>query len=103
MAGGVSFGNDPRARGCLVRFVPLLLAGLVAAVVAWQGCQQGPFGRRQIVALNPAQEQQLGLQAYQEVLGKSDVIRDGPAADAVKQITRRLVRATSNPEFLRTV
>src|SRR4051812_31631250 len=103
MAGGFPMGRDPRARGCLMRLAPLAIAGLVAAVVAWQGCQEGPFGRHQIVALNQQQEQQLGLEAFQEVLGQSDVIRDGPAADAVKQITRRLVQATSNPDFMKMV
>jgi predicted Zn-dependent protease len=103
MAGGVQFGNDPRARGCLMRLAPLLIAGLVAAFVAWQGCQQGPFGRHQVVGLNPQQEKQLGLQAFQETLGKADVVRNGPAADAVQEITRRLVGATSNPTFLRAV
>lgn len=101
MAGGFPMRRDPRARGCLMRLAPLAIAGLVAAVVAWQGCQEGPFGRRQIVALNEQQEQQLGLQAFQEVLGQADVVRDGPAAGAVKQITRRLVQATTHPEFLR--
>jgi predicted Zn-dependent protease len=107
MAGGFPMGGDardPRAalpRGCLMRLAPLAIAGVVAAVVAYQSCQPGPFGRHQIVALDPQQEQQLGLQAYQEVLGQSDVVRDGPAVEAVREITRRLVRATSNPDFLR--
>ncbi len=103
MAGGFPNNTDPRARGCLVRLAPLAVAGLIAAVVAWQGCQKGPFGRNQVVALNPQQEQQLGLQAFQQVLQQQgdNVVRAGPAADAVREITRRLVRATSNPEFLR--
>jgi predicted Zn-dependent protease len=83
------------------RFLPLLLAVLVAAFVAAKGCQQGPFGRRQIVGVAGEQEKQLGLQAYQEVLGQSDVVRGGPAADAVRGVTRRLVEATRNPAFLK--
>jgi predicted Zn-dependent protease len=96
-------GGDPRARGCLMRLAPLAIAGAIALFVAWQGCQQGPFGRRQIVAMNPQQEQNLGFQAFQQVLQENgaNVIRDGPAADAVKEITRRLVRATTEPDFLR--
>lgn len=103
MAGGFPMGRDPRARGCLMRLAPLAIAGVMAAVVAWQGCQEGPFGRRQIVAMNPQEEKQLGLEAFQEVLTQSDVVAGGPAADAVKQITGRLVRATSSPEFLKMV
>jgi predicted Zn-dependent protease len=95
--------NDPRGRGCLMRLAPLVMAGLFAAFLAWQGCQQGPFGRRQIVGMNPQQEATLGLQAFQQVLQQNgpNVIQNGPAADAVRRITDRLVDATKNKEFLR--
>jgi predicted Zn-dependent protease len=88
-----------------MRMLPLLVAAGMAAIVAWQGCQQGPFGRKQIVALNPQQEQQLGGQAFQQVLtqNQGNVIVNGPAADAVQEITRRLVKATANPAFLHIV
>jgi predicted Zn-dependent protease len=88
-----------------IRMLPLLAAGLMAAVVAWQGCQHGPFGRHQVVGMNPREEQQVGGQAFQEVLAQNqgNVITNGPAADAVKEITRRLVQATANPDFLRIV
>jgi predicted Zn-dependent protease len=96
---GTDYGGGPRRIG--IRLLPLVLAGLAAAFIAMKGCQQGPFGRQQIVALNPQQEQQLGLQAYQEVLNQSDVVRGGPVEDAVRRITDRLVKATRNPDFLR--
>ena len=87
-----------------MRLAPLAAAGIFAAFLAWQGCQQGPFNRRQIVALNPQQEQQLGLQAFQQVIQENgpNVIQNGPAAEAVQEITRRLVGATTNRDFLRT-
>jgi predicted Zn-dependent protease len=96
-------GNDPRARGCLIRLAPLLLAGLYALFLAAHGCQTGPFGRRQIVGMNPQQEQQMGLQAFQQVLQENgaNVVRNGPAAEAVTEITKRLVGATKNAAFLK--
>jgi predicted Zn-dependent protease len=99
---GDPMGN-PRGRGIGIRLLPILFALAAAAFVAWQGCQKGPFGRNQIVGMNPQQEQQLGLQAFQQVLEENgrNVIRDGPAADAVRAITRRLVTATTRPDFLR--
>jgi metalloendopeptidase OMA1, mitochondrial len=101
MAGGEPMG-DPQGRGCLMRLAPIAVAGVIALIVAWQGCQQGPGGRIQIVALNPQQEAQLGLQAFQQVIQENgpNVIENGPAADAVKEITRRLVGATNAREFL---
>lgn len=101
---GNPMGNQG-GRSLAIRFLPLLGAAFVAAVIAWHGCQQGPFGRRQIVGMNPQQEQQLGGQAFQQVLAENqgNVITNGPAADAVKEITRRLVQATSNPAFLQVV
>src|SRR5262245_21514348 len=67
-----------------------------------QSCQEGPFGRRQHVAINSEQEAALGAQAFTEVLSEGDVV-GGPLADAVKQITDRLARATQDPQFLRLV
>jgi predicted Zn-dependent protease len=94
-------GTHGQGRGIGIRLLPLLLAGLVAAFVAMRGCQEGPFGRRQIVGLNEQQEHQLGLEAFREVLNQSDVLQGGPTVDAVQQITRRLVGAVRAPAFLR--
>lgn len=105
MAGGYPMQQSNPGRGCLMRLAPLAIACVIAAVVAFSQCQEGPFGRKQLVGLNPEQEKQLGGQAFQQVLqeNRGQVIERGPAADAVRQITSRLVKATSNPEFLRGV
>src|SRR5262249_10433125 len=39
-----------------IRLLPLLLGALAVGFIAVKGCQEGPFGRKQIVAMNPAQE-----------------------------------------------
>lgn len=84
----------------LMQVLTALVIGLVAmGVFALKGCQRGPFGRRQMVALSPQQEKALGAQAFREVLSDSQVIQSGPAAQDVQEITRRLVRATTNPMF----
>jgi metalloendopeptidase OMA1, mitochondrial len=71
--------------------------------MAVRGCQEGPFGRHQIVGLSPQQESQLGAQAFQQVLQKSDVVYSGPAVAAVRQVGERLATATQSPDFLRAV
>lgn len=82
------------------KLLPLLLGLLAVGFIAIRGCQEGPFGRRQIVALNSSQEAALGAQAYQEVLSKAEPIRQGPLVDAVREVVTHLVQATSDREFL---
>src|SRR5262245_47227099 len=86
----------------MLRLAPILLAVLGIGFLLVQSCQEGPFGRRQHVAIGPDQEAALGVQAFREVLSEGDVI-GGPLEDAVKQITARLARATEDPAFLRLV
>jgi predicted Zn-dependent protease len=80
----------------------LLFAVVTIGAIVIQGYQKGPFGRGQIVALSPAEEKQLGAQAFAEVLKKErdNVIESGPIVNDVKRVTERLVRATKNPDFL---
>jgi predicted Zn-dependent protease len=92
---------DVSNRGIHVAWLPVLL-GLLAVGFMWvRGCQTGPFGRNQVVALTPAQENQLGAQTFQEVLSKSSVRQGGPVVDKIKEIGMRLARAAESEEFLR--
>src|SRR5262249_50257615 len=76
--------------------------GLIAVGVLFvRGCQSGPFNRRQLVALNPAQEAQLGAQTFQQVLQQSDVVSRGPLVDKVTEIGDRLAQASNSPGVLR--
>ena len=101
MAMGNYDPSGPRRLG--IRLLPIVLAILAAGFVAMKGCQEGPFGRRQIVALNPQQEKALGAQAFQEVLSSAQVVRDGPTVDAVRGVARRLANASGGERFLEAV
>ena len=83
----------------LVRMIPILIGVSTVAFTMVRGCQQGPFGRVQVVTMNPAQEEKLGLQAFQEVLSDARVIQSGPAVAMVNEIANRLTAATQNPSF----
>jgi predicted Zn-dependent protease len=91
--------EDNNGRG-LVRLIPILLAVALIGFTVIKGCQRGPFGRRQVVKLNAAQEASLGAQAYREVLSKSSVIEGGPVVGAVKDVADRLEEATQREDFL---
>jgi len=97
-----SRGNDIQI-GLLVRAIPIVIGLCAVGFTMVRGCQQGPFGRVQIVAMNPAQEEKLGLQAFQEVLSDARVVRQGPAARKVREIAERLIQATSNETFQKMV
>jgi predicted Zn-dependent protease len=98
-------GDGSNGRGLNPRLLQALAALVIGAIAVGglvvKGCQDGPFGRKQIVAISPQQEDALGVQAYDEVLQKSKVIRSGPVVKDVDRVTDRLIRATRNPEFLR--
>jgi metalloendopeptidase OMA1, mitochondrial len=86
--------------GCL-KLVPVAIGLIGALVLLARGCQEGPFGRQQLVALNPQQEAALGAQAFGEVLAKSDVVERGPIVEVVTRIGRRLADASTNSAFLK--
>lgn len=82
------------------RLLPILMGLAAIGWIAIKGCQQGPFGRQQIVGMNAQEEQALGLQAFQETLSEARVVRGGMEAAEVKAVAERLIAATSNPMFL---
>ncbi len=66
-----------------------------------QNCQQGPFGRRQLLGLKPEEEKVLGLQAFQEVRQKEarNILPESdPCVKQIKQNTLRLIAAAKQPE-----
>lgn len=103
----MSFGNYRQNRGpgfnLGTRMIPIVIGLIAIGVTMARGCQQGPFGRAQVVAMNAQQEAQLGLQAFQEVLSDARVVRRGPTVEAVREVTERLIQATKSAEFQRRI
>ncbi|MBA4018096.1 MAG: hypothetical protein C0483_13065 [Pirellula sp.] len=91
--------QQPR-RSFKLRLLPILIGAVMIGVTMMSQCQEGPFGRKQIVALNPEQEKALGAQAFQEVLSTERRLTSGPLVDAVRTIADRLTVAAENPMFL---
>src|SRR5262245_53192491 len=99
----MSDGNLSNFRYNLIRMVVVffVVAVIPIAFVFIQGCQEGPFGRRQLVGLTREQESQLGAQTFQDVLAHSSVQPSGPLVDKIKEIGDRLAKASKDPEFLK--
>ena len=93
----MSYGYTQRSASP-VRFLPILLALIVAGITVVRGCDHGPFGRSRVVGLSPAQETQLGAQAFQQVLHESRVVQSGPAVDAVQRVARRIAEASARSD-----
>ena len=82
-------------RRLLVRALPI---GIAIVVVTVQFFSSEKFtneaGRTARHALNPQQEEQLGLQSYQQVLEQAQTIDSGPDYELVKRVAARLAAAT---------
>ena len=86
-----------------LRLAPLLIGLVAVAGYMVYGCQEGPFGRKRVITLSEKDEEQLGAQAFKEVLQKEVVIDGGPAVDRVEEIGRNLARAAEDPELLKLI
>lgn len=103
MSSDYSQNYDPRQRRPMpmaARLIPILMGLAAIGWIAIKGCQQGPFGRQQIVGMNAQEEHALGLQAFQETLSGADVVQGGMDVAEVKTVAQRLIAATQNAEFL---
>ncbi len=79
------------------RWQIMLLFAVGAAIYYFANQETVPLtGRKQLRTMEPAQEMQLGLQSYQQILGDSKVVSaNEPVVQAVRQIGERLKRAAA--------
>jgi metalloendopeptidase OMA1, mitochondrial len=86
---------DARSRTGL-KLAPLLIAGvfILFQFMSAERYTNPETGRVQRVAFSSAQEQALGMQAFQEVLASSDVVDSGPGAEAVKRVSAKIAAQT---------
>lgn len=97
MSNGANYSGGPR-----IRMAPIVIGIIAMVFFVARGCQEGPFGRRQLVALNPAQEAALGAQAFSQVLRESSVIAaHEPIVQVVQELADQLTAAATRPEVLK--
>lgn len=62
-------GNGPGPEiGLAVRMIPILIGLAVIGMTMVRGCQQGPFGRMQIVGMNPEQSRNSDFRRFMKRL-----------------------------------
>ncbi len=91
-------GGQPRRRmSWKVRLIPIVLFAIYGLYYYVSNQETVPItGRSQLVDMTREQEMSLGLQSYQEILGKSQVLQQGEVVDLVKSIGRKLANAAVN-------
>jgi Zn-dependent protease with chaperone function/guanyl-specific ribonuclease Sa len=94
-----SYNSPPPAWG-RIRLLPILIGVVLIGFTALRGCQQGPFGRHQIVGMKPDQEAALGAQAYSQVLTQAHVLENEPVVEVVRRLAKDLVAASQDPTFV---
>lgn len=88
-----SGGRSMRRRGGGFRWQIMVLFAIGAAVYYFMNQETVPLtGRSQLRTMSPAQEVQLGLQSYQQILADSQVMGSGPVVEAVNEIGITLAR-----------
>lgn len=84
-----------------LRLLPIIIGVALIGFTALRGCQQGPFGRHQIVGMNPEQEAALGAQSYQQVLTQSHIVQNAPVVEVVRKLAKDLIVASRDPAFVK--
>lgn len=88
-----------RRRGGGFRWKIMLVFAVGAAVYYFANQKTVPYtGRKQLRTMKPAQEMQLGLQSYQQILRDSQVRARGPIVDKVREIGVDIARAAANED-----
>lgn len=98
----MSYGYSSNGSSGL-RLLPIVIGLIAAGFIMVKGCQEGPFGRTQVVGLSPQQEAALGAQSFQQVLSQERghvIPPDAPISQTVKRIGLRLASAAEDPEVL---
>lgn len=76
----------------------MILFAVGAAVYYFANQETVPLtGRKQLVTMKPAQEMQLGLQSYQQILSENreNLVRQGEAYDLIQKIGADIARAAA--------
>ena len=85
-----------------MREVPALssMAALFLVALSLVACETVPYtGRSQLQLISPQEEGQMGVQAYQQILGKAKVSSDGAANEMVTRVGKRIAAVSGHPEY----
>lgn len=78
----------------------LITGSLLMAAAIVSGCASAPVtGRKQLLAISEAEENQLGLTAYKEVLEKEPLSTNEQYKQMVERVGQRIAAVANRPDF----
>src|SRR6266704_2217567 len=78
---------------------PSMVATMMAAI-AFAACETVPYtGRSQLQLISPQQESEMGVQAFQQIVGKAKLSNDAASSEMVTRVGKRIAAVTSHPEY----
>jgi len=93
-------GPQGRRIGGGIKLLPIILAALYMGYFYFSNRQTVPLtGRKQLVDISREQEAALGLQSYRQVIQQSRVVRDGQAAQLVRDVGQKISAVAEDPGF----
>lgn len=83
------------------RIRKLIVAGLATAVtLTVAACSSAPVtGRQQLLLVSESQAQEMGDQAYKDIIGKSKLSQEPKYVDQVRRVGQRVAAAAEKPEY----
>ena len=75
------------------------VATMMAATV-FAACETVPYtGRSQLQLISPQQESEMGVQAFQQIVGKAKLSNDTASSEMVTRVGKRIAAAAGHPEY----
>jgi metalloendopeptidase OMA1, mitochondrial len=76
-----------------------IVATIMAAIV-FAACETVPYtGRSQLQLISPQQESEMGVQAFQQIVGKAKLSGDVASSEMVTRVGKRIAAVTGHPEY----
>src|SRR5882724_7894964 len=76
-----------------------MVATMMAATV-FAACETVPYtGRSQLQLISPQQESEMGVQAFQQIVGKAKLSNDAASSEMVTRVGKRIAAAAGHPEY----
>lgn len=78
----------------------LAVCAVTVGTAFFSGCASAPVtGRRQLLTVSAAEENKMGLTAYQEVLEKEPVTQNAAYSEMVERVGQRIAAVANRPDF----